>query len=141
MRLTEREDIDLQLDRNGQPVVDNNGNCVICAGLTCWMQDIWLEMQTEEGELLHEDQDGRAAYGYGLTEFLNAEADELFQEELRARILEKLTKRDYIEEGSIEVTSWVQSDGTWAAHIRFRSDDGDDMNIDITSDGTEVRIS
>ena len=25
----------------------------------CWIQDVWMEMLTEEGELLHEDEEGR----------------------------------------------------------------------------------
>lgn len=142
MRLAGTEDTDLKLDRNGQPVVDMNGNCVTCTGMECWMQDIWIEMQTEEGELLHEDQDGRAAFGYSLLEFLNAETDELFQEEIEARIIEKLTKRDYIDGGSIEISVIAPGDGTWSAHIQFRESDGeDDISIDITSDGTEVQIS
>ena len=59
MRLAGTDDTDIRLDLNGQPIPDNNGNCMLVTGQACWMQDIWLEMMTDEGELLHEDEEGR----------------------------------------------------------------------------------
>lgn len=145
MRLTASEDRDIKLDAAGQPVTDKDGCPQLVSGMECWMQDIWLEMLTEEGEILFEDEEGRYAYGYGLREFLNAEYDEELQAELEARIREKLTKREYIDENSIKVTFAEGTEGVWATHVTFTPETEDDANtdvaIDIIMNGEEVLVT
>lgn len=145
MRLTASEDKDIKLDAAGQPVTDKDGCPQLVSGMECWMQDIWLEMLTEEGEILFEDEEGRYAYGYGLREFLNAEYDEELQAEMEARIREKLTKREYIDENSIKVTFAQGTEGDWATHITFAPETEDDVNtdvaIDIIMNGEEVLVT
>ena len=141
MRLTDISDTDIRLDQNGQPIPDNNGECVPCTGEQCWMQDIWIEMLTEESELLWEDEEGIQAYGFGLTDYLNAEINEAFNGDFSARIISKLTKREYIDEGSIRLTVMASGDGTWNSHIHFQETDGTDINIDIETDGKEIYVT
>lgn len=141
MRLTGTDDVDIRLDRYGQPIPDNNGDCVLCSGMSCWMQDIWIEMLTDEGELLWEDQEGMQAYGYSLTDYLNAEQDEAFKEEISAQIIGKMTKREYIDDGSISLTMEASTDSMWAAHVQFWESDGQKVNIDIQSDGKEIYVT
>lgn len=141
MRLTGTQDTDIRIDRYGQPMADNNGESVLCSGMACWMQDIWIEMLTGEGELLWEDREGRLAYGYSLYDSLNAEYDAAFDAQMRAVISEKLTKRDYIDESSIRITTEVPQEGTWAVNVQFAAQDGSSISIDIIGDGEEVYVT
>ena len=97
MRLTGTDDTDIALDQYGQPVVGEDGDVRLVSEEDCWIQDVWMEMLTEEGELLHEDEEGRWAYGFGYGTVLNGLDSEEANEEIYARTREKLTKRDYIE--------------------------------------------
>lgn len=138
MRLTGVDDTDIMLDINGQPVVDQSGAPQLVNGRDCWMQDIWCEILTEEGELLHEDEEGRMAYGYSLLEFVNA-TDEI-SGEIKNRVLEKLTKREYIDESSIEVNVYSFNEEMKIA-VSFQQVDTDaDLDIDISIDGAEVYV-
>lgn len=140
MRLAGTDDTDIMLDANGQPVTDTSGAPQLVTGKECWLQDIRCEMLTEEGELFHEDEEGKEAYGYGLLEFLNAETD-IF-EEIRARIFEKLSKRTYIDESSISVE--VSEDTTRRTNVRIsfssQESSSDSNEIDISMNGTGVYV-
>lgn len=105
------------------------------------MQDIWIELLTEESELLWEDQEGTMAYGLGLTDYLHVELDEAFEADFRSRVISKLAKRDYIDDGSIQISMEVAGDGTWNSHIRFQETDGTDIDIDVGTDGKEVYVT
>lgn len=143
MRLTGQEDTDIALDEFGQPLVDQKGNCVLVSGSACWKQDIFLEALTEEGELMHEDEEGRWSFGFGMTMLLNQETGDDPDEEIRARIREKLTKREFIDDNSIKIDI-EDTDGRGNNNIRisFQEIDGkDEVNIDMRIDGTEVYIS
>ncbi len=141
MRLAGIDDVDIRLDKYGQLMPDSNGECMLCGGMRCWMQDIWLEMLTDEGELIWEDQEGMQAYGYSLTDYLNAEQDEDFKDEISAQIIGKMTKREYIDDGSISLTMEASTDSMWVAHVQFRESDGQNVNIDIHSDGKEIDVT
>lgn len=71
MMLTGTDDTDIALDQYGQPVVGEDGDVRLVSEEDCWIQDVWMEMLTEEGELLHEDEEGRWAYGFGYGTVLN----------------------------------------------------------------------
>lgn len=141
MRLAGLNDTDIKLDQNGQPVVDSDGECVICSDRSCRMQDIWIELLTEESELLWEDQEGTMAYGLGLTDYLHVELDEAFEADFRSRVISKLAKRNYIDDGSIQLSMEVAGDGTWNSHISFQEVDGDSIDIDIGTDGKEIYVT
>lgn len=144
MRLAGTDDTDIRLDLNGQPIPDNNGNCMLVTGQACWMQDIWLEMMTDEGELLHEDEEGRMAYGYSLTDFLSATYSDELEGELRQQIMEKLTKRSYIDEGSIGIAFAGPElhECQWAVHLEFRELGAEDgLDVDVYADGKEVYVT
>ena len=81
------------------------------------------------------------AYGFGLTEYLNAELDEDLKEEFSAGIISKLTKRDYIDEGSININMTITSLNTWQTHIQFKENDGTDFLIDVGTDGKEIYVT
>lgn len=108
----------------------------------CWIQDVWMEMLTEEGELLHEDEEGRWAYGFGYGTVLNGLDSEEANEEIYARTREKLTKRDYIEPDSIK-TSITTPDrkGRRTLRVTYSPLDAEkEVNKDIRIDGAEVTI-
>nr|DAH08548.1 MAG TPA: hypothetical protein [Caudoviricetes sp.] len=101
-----------------------------------------MEMLTEEGELLHEDEEGRWAYGFGYGTVLNGLDSEEANEEIYARTREKLTKRDYIEPDSIK-TSITAPDRKGRRTLRVTYsplDTEKEVNKDIRIDGAEVTI-
>lgn len=142
MRLTGTDDTDIALDQYGQPVVGEDGDVRLVSEEDCWIQDVWMEMLTEEGELLHEDEEGRWAYGFGYGTVLNGLDSEETNEEIYARTREKLTKRDYIEPDSIK-TSITAPDRKGRRTLRVTYsplDTEKEVNKDIRIDGAEVTI-
>lgn len=137
MRLARMEDTDIMLDEYGQPVVEA-GIPQIVSGKECWLQDIRCEMLTEEGELIHEDEEGKEAYGYGFLEFLNGEDDILG--EIQARIIEKLSKREDIDESSIKAEVVVENKGRIRAIVSFNTSDDKENSIEVNVDETGVYI-
>lgn len=98
------------------------------------------EAMTEEGELFYEDEEGDASYGWSLLDFMQGEYDDFTQMEIQQRIRSKMSKRDYIDAGSIQTT--VNFDGH-IYHIRIafrRTDSNSEYNIDIESNGVEVIV-
>lgn len=94
----------------------------------------------EEGELFYEDEEGDASYGWSLLDFMQGEYDDFTQMEIQQRIRSKMSKRDYIDAGSIQTT--VNFDGH-IYHIRIafrRTDSNSEYNIDIESNGVEVIV-
>ncbi|WP_373219119.1 DUF2634 domain-containing protein [Ruminococcus sp. 5_1_39BFAA] len=137
MRLAGIEDTDIMLDEYGQPVVEA-GIPQIVSGKECLLQDIRCEMLTEEGELIYEDEEGKEAYGYGLLEFLNGEDDILG--EIQARIIEKLSKREDIDESSIKAEVVVENKGRIRAIVSFNTSDDKENSIEVNVDETGVYI-
>lgn len=140
MRLAGSEDTDIRLDINGQPCTGPNGDFALAEGDDCWMQDIWIESQTEEGELLWEDEEGQDAYGFGLTAYAHAECSAELEGEITELVIEKLSKRDYIDDGSIEASFKDAGAGGWAVNVCFSKSDGTGYDLDIISDGSGVAV-
>lgn len=116
MQITGANDVDIMLDEDGQPVSDGNGDTALVSDDECWLQDIKNEAMTEEGELFYEDEEGDASYGWSLLDFMQGEYDDFTQMEIQQRIRSKMSKRDYIDAGSIQTT--VNFDGH-IYHIRI----------------------
>ena len=88
----------------------------------------------------YEDEEGDASYGWSLLDFMQGEYDDFTQMEIQQRIRSKMSKRDYIDAGSIQTT--VNFDGH-IYHIRIafrRTDSNSEYNIDIESNGVEVIV-
>ena len=140
MQITGEYDIDIMLTADGQPVPDENGDMFLVSDDACWLQDIKNEALTDEGELFYEDESGEGSYGWGLLTFLQGEYDDFVLMEIQQRIRSKLSKRDYIDAGSVHTE--VNFDGHHY-HIRVvfqRNDSGKEYNINIESDGVEVIV-
>lgn len=105
MQITGANDVDIMLDEDGQPVSDGNGDTALVSDDECWLQDIKNEAMTEEGELFYEDEEGDASYGWSLLDFMQGEYDDFTQMEIQQRIRSKMSKRDYIDAGSIQTSS------------------------------------
>ena len=133
-------DIDIMLDEDGQPVSDGNGDTSLVSDDECWLQDIRNEAVTEEGELFYEDEEGDASYGWSLLDFMQGEYDDFTQMEIQQRIRSKLSKRDYIDAGSIQ--TMVDFDGhLYHVRVAFRKNDSsNEYSIDIESNGVEVIV-
>lgn len=120
--------------------VDKDIKRMLVSDDECWLQDIKNEAMTEEGELFYEDEEGDASYGWSLLDFMQGEYDDFTQMEIQQRIRSKMSKRDYIDAGSIQTT--VNFDGH-IYHIRIafrRTDSNSEYNIDIESNGVEVIV-
>ena len=140
MQLTGANDIDIMLDEDGQPVSDGRGDTSLVSDDECWLQDIRNEAVTEEGELFYEDEEGDGSYGWGLLDFMQGEYDDFTRMEIQQRIRSKLSKRDYIDAGSIQTA--VDFDGhSYHVRIAFRKNDSSKgYSIDIESNGVEVIV-
>lgn len=140
MQITGDNDTDMMLDEHGQPVADGSRDAALVSGEECWLQDIKNEAMTEEGELFYEDEDGNESYGWSLLDFMQGEYDDFTQMEIQQRICSKLSKRDYIDVGSIQTN--VNFDGhVYHISVSFRRKDSNILyNIDIDSNGVEVIV-
>lgn len=140
MQMIGVNDTDVLLDEMGQPVSAGDGEAVLVADDSCWLQDLKNEALTEEGELFYENESGNDRYGWGLLDFLQGEADEFFLLEIQQRIRSKMTKRSYIDAASIKIS--IDYNGH-QCHIRItfkRNDSSTEYNMDIQSDGVEVIV-
>ncbi len=141
MQIMGADDVDLMLDKDGQPVSDENGDTALVSDAECWLQDIKNEAITEERELFYENEEGDAGYGWGLLDFMQGEYDDFTKMEIQQRIRSKMSKRDYIDAGSIQTT--VDFDGhLYHIRVAFRKNDSsNEYNIDIESNGVEVIVA
>lgn len=134
MQITGANDVDIMLDEDGQPVSDGNGDTALVSDDECWLQDIKNEAMTEEGELFYEDEEGDASYGWSLLDFMQGEYDDFTQMEIQQRIRSKMSKRDYIDAGSIQTT--VNFDGhIYHIRIAFRRTDSNSISIHAPTRG------
>ena len=62
------------------------------------VQNIKIEMLTNEGDVFYD-----LEFGYSLYEFLHRELDEMLINEIKHRIITKLSIRDYVESSSIKI--------------------------------------
>lgn len=139
MIITGEYDVDLMLDTDGQPVT-NAGIVGLVKNDDCWIQDLKNEAMTEEGELFYEDEKGNGSYGWSLLDFSQAEYDEFIEIEIQQRIRSKMSKRDYIDAGSIQIS--VEFDG----HILYiivsfkKKNEHKEYSLNIESNGVEVVV-
>lgn len=139
MNLVGLNNTDILLDAFGQPTASKTGDFETVSGAECWMQDIRLEMGTDAGELFYEDERGRGAYGYSLTDFLNQEFTDFNRLEITQRIQSKLSKREEVDERTILVKD--QLNGGYQGFISFKTNSPDDeYNIDLSVKKAEVII-
>ncbi len=140
MQIIGENEVDILLDKDGQPVASGDGDLALVSGDECWLQDIKNEALTQAGELFYEDEDGNDSYGWGLLDFLQAQGDEFLQREIQQRIRAKMGKRDYIDAASIHTE--ISFDGR-LCHINVsfkRVDNDQEYNIGIETDGVEVVV-
>lgn len=131
------DEIDIKLDADGQPVVVISGDSEVVEGLESFLQDIKSEAVTQEGELFF-DRD----YGWSLLDFVHQEYDELFELKVKQRIKEKLARREYINEMSIEITVAQELDDIISIHISFKIKNAEvSYEMDLSVDGAEVIIN
>lgn len=140
MQITGVNDVDIMLDENGQPMSDGNGDTALAVNDKCWLQDIKNEAMMEEGELFYEDEEGDENYGWGLLDFMQGEYDDFTKMEIRQRIRSKMSKREYINAGSIQ-TEVDFDEHLYHIRVSFQKTDSNrEYNIDIESNGVEVIV-
>lgn len=138
MTIVGEENTDIQLDMNGQPVPDKNGDFAIVSDDDCWKQDLMLESGTEEGELFYEDEDGDEAYGFGLMDYAHAENDEFTQTELMQRVQGKISKRTYLDMAKT-VQKVTYDKGIYHDSILVsKNDSNDEYNMELSTEEVEI---
>lgn len=113
-----------------------NGDCMIASGKESLIQDIKLEIQTNEGELFFDE-----SYGFSLVDFLHREPeDEFLKLEIKKRFQEKLAKREEIDQNKIEVT--VESnDTTILIHLVFQMKESEEtIRLDTVLSSVDVKV-
>lgn len=140
MQMTGENDIDLMLDADGQPVAGTSGTAALVSNDECWLQDMKNEAMTEEGELFYEDEKGNGSYGWSLLDFAQVVYDEFTPTEIQQRIRAKMSKRDYIDAGSVQTS--VEFDGhIYRIKVAFKRKDRDkEYSMSIESNGVEVIV-
>lgn len=132
---------DILLDSNGQPIVSSSGDFEIVSNQECWIQDIRMEIGTDEAELFYEDEKGIEAYGFSITDFLQKNYDDFTETEIRQRIAQKLKKRTDIDERTINIDIQVEN-YNYKIRMTFKLNNSEnEYNIDIETNGVEVIIS
>ncbi len=140
MQIAGEDDVDIMMGSDGQPVAGEDGDAAVVTDDACWLQDLKNEAITEEGELFYEDEEGDGSYGFGLLDFIQGEHDGFLELEIQQRIRSKMSKRSYIDSGSIKTV--VQFDGhSCRIRVTFRRlDSNEEYSMDIQSDGVEVTV-
>lgn len=140
MQMVGEHDTDLMLDADGQPATWESREAALVSNDDCWLQDLKHEAMIEEGELFYEDERGNGSYGWGMLDFTQVQYDEFIPTEIQQRIRSKMSKRDYIDAGSIRTS--VEFDGhIYRIGISFKRKDRDrEYHIDIVSNGVEVVV-
>ncbi len=141
MQRVAMDDIDIKIDENGQPVAGIDGDADLVSDDACWLQDLKNEAMTGDGELFYEHEEGDESYGFGLLDFLQGEFDEFMKLEIQQRIRSKMSKRNYIDCGSIRTD--VEFDGhTYNIKTIFkRTDSNVEYSLNIQNNGVEVTIA
>lgn len=130
------EEVDLRLDETGQPIPLASGAESLVAGIDSFLQDIRLEAVTMEGECFYDPD-----YGWSLLDFLHREFGELEELKIKARVMEKLKKRDEINPYSIQAAISQQTDGSVLIHVEFKIKNEDvSYQMNLSMDGAEVTI-
>ncbi len=140
MRIIGENEVDILLDADGQPVVDENGDFALTSGDECWLQDIKNEALTQEGEILYEDERGNDSYGWGLLDFLLEQGDGFLKLEIQQRIRAKLTKRDYIDTASIHTDILLVGRLCHISVSFKRVGQDQEYTVDIETNGVEVVV-
>ena len=140
MTIVGTEYIDILIDQDGQPVATETGDVMLVQNLDCWLQDLHLEAMTEERELFYEDDHGKYCYGFGLLDFQHREYTDFTKTEIQQRIKNKLSKRSYIDERSVNIT--VQFDGAvYSIFVEFKCNDSSEQyNLTIQLNEVEVMV-
>lgn len=140
MQIVGIDDEDIRLDGDGQPVFNGDGDFDTVTGDACWRQDLKNESITDESELFYEDEEDNEAYGFGMMDFIQDEADDFLKTEVEQRLRAKLEKREYIDGSSVEIEV-AAGRGSVKADVTFRRQDDEtiySLHIDTTEDRVEV---
>lgn len=112
--------IDIKLDNNWQFAPDATGDFLQTNGkYECILQEIQLEALTQEGDLWYEE-----GFGWSLMDFIQAEADELTELEVKQRVLDKLGWYEEVDVSTIN-TSITTGEEIWKLQISFKFIDDD----------------
>lgn len=98
-------DTDIRLSEPWRLTAATTGDAPVLTGIECFMQDLKFEAVTQPGELFYD-----SAWGWGLSEFINAENDSLTQLEIIQRIKDKIGKRPEVDSTTIKVDLSFQKD-------------------------------
>ena len=88
---------DIKFDFNNSIIIKNDDVIKIEENEEI-IQNIKIEMVTNEGDVFYD-----LEFGYSLYDFLHREIDEMLINEIKYRIITKLSRRDYVDSSSINI--------------------------------------
>lgn len=95
---------DIKFDFSNSIIIKNN-DVIKIENNEEIIQNIKIEMITNEGDLFYDIE-----FGYSLYDFLHRKIDEMLLNEIKQRIIVKLSRRSYIDSNSINIEVKQKSD-------------------------------
>lgn len=127
---------DIKLDENGNFVATANKDIETISNTPCFIQDIQNEAITYEGDLFYDE-----TYGFSLHDFIHRKGTELDHLELIQRIKDKLSKRELIDVGSINVNIQYWNMNKIGVLVRFKISGLDqEFEIRLSLDRIKVEV-
>lgn len=129
-------DTDIKLDNSWQLTQAATGDAPLVSGFDCIMQDIRLEVMTQEGELFYDD-----SWGWSLLDFIQSEDDELTIIEIVERVREKLEKREVVDSETISTDVKLEADAVKIiVTFSFVGDSDTEYSMNVTVDRVNVEV-
>jgi hypothetical protein len=128
-------DTDIKLDEDWQLTAAANGDAPITSNTDCLIQDIRLEALSQEGELFYDE-----TWGWSLMDFIQMQDDDLTRLEIEQRIKTKLSRREEIDNGTIQ-TALSFEDDKISVKVAFKFiNDSRQYNLNIELDRVRVEV-
>lgn len=127
---------DIQLDAEGDFVIDSGGDLMIATELDCLIQDVKHRLITYPGDLFYDE-----SYGVGVQEFTNSEDSEINRLHLTEKINLRLSDEPRIEMDSITASAVEWKNGEIIINTSFIPIGLDNpVNVTLKSNSSGIEV-
>jgi hypothetical protein len=128
---------DIQLDDEGDIIIDSGGDLMLAVELDCLIQDVKNRLITYPGDLFTDE-----TYGVGLQEFTNSEDTEINRLHVTQMITLKLSEEPRIEVNSLKVTVVDWKEHEIIVSVIFTPINSDNpINIILTTNSAGIEVT
>lgn len=128
-------DTEIRLNEDWQLTAAANGDAPLSFNADCLIQDIRLEALSQEGELFYDE-----SWGWSLLDFLQVQDEELTRLEIFQRIKTKLSRREEIDNETIQTVLSFENDKV-SVKVAFKFiNDSRQFNLDVALDRVRVEV-